>query len=307
MVVIVFGALRSGTTLLRLMLDMNPRFNCPGETDFLFDFLDMEAPGGPRLDRDALLRNRIYQASGVTLSPDLDGVEAVQDMIRQLQRPDKDCLVLMLHREVETALRILPDAPVLHMLRDPRDVARSAIGMGWAGTEYHGAIYWIRTERDWDAMQRAIPDARVQDLHYEALIRAPEAELRKVSEFFGVPYDPAMLAYDEGSTYAAPDTSLVEQWRRKQTPQAVGLVEGRLGPMLTSRGYTPSGHPPLDPGPLLRARLWLRDKRAVWALRTRRYGIIDPVLVGLGKRLGLPGLARGAQQRMNRKQVQFLK
>ncbi len=307
MIVIVYGALRSGTTLLRLMLDMHPRINCPGETDFLFDFLSFGPDGSARLDREALERNRIYQASGARLAPGLDGAEAVRDLVRQLQRDDKGCLVLMLHRHVAEALRIFPDAPVLHMLRDPRDVARSAIGMGWAGTEYHGAIYWMRTERDWDRMRGMHPRAQVQDLHYEALIRDPETELRKVSGFFGVTYDPAMLAYADGSTYDAPDASLVEQWRRKQTPQAVGLVEARLGSLLQSRGYVPSGHPSIHPGPLLALRLWLKDKQAVWRLRIARYGLIDPLLVGLGKRLGLRGLSRGAQDRMNRKQVSYLK
>lgn len=307
MIVIVYGALRSGTTLLRLMLDMHPRLTCPGEADFLFDYLRFEGSGAAHLDRDALTANRIYRASGVTLSDGLDGIAAVQDMVHQMRQSDDDCLVLMLHRGVAEALRIFPDAAVLHMLRDPRDVARSAIGMGWAGTEYHGAIYWIRTERDWDRMRAEHPTARLETLHYEALIRQPEAELRRVAAFFGVAYDPAMLDYAAGSTYAAPDASLVEQWRRKQTPEAVGLVEARLGPMLETRGYAPSGHAPVHPGRLRALRLWLADKSAVWRLRIARYGLIDPVLVGLGRRLGQPGLARKAQARMDRKQLSYLK
>ncbi len=307
MMVIVYGALRSGTTLLRLMLDKNAALNCPGETDFLFDFLSFDPDGNAALDRDALQRNRIFQASGLTLNPTLDDVAAVRDLVAQLHRPGAPCLVLMLHRHVAEALRLFPDTPVLHMLRDPRDVARSAIGMGWAGTEYHGAIYWMRTEWDWDRMVTEHPNAKTQDLHYEALIKTPEDTLQSLCAFFGVAFDPDMLNYSEGTTYDAPDVSLVEQWRRKQTPYAIGLVEARLGSLLTNRGYAPSGHPVITPNLMQRVQLLWQDKRAVWSVRIARYGLLDPVLVGLGRRLGLQGLAKDAQQRMNQKQIKYLK
>src|SRR6056297_1046670 len=56
----VYGALRSGTTLLRLMLDAHPSLSCPGETDFLFDHLSI-TDDGPLLDEEALEQDRIYR------------------------------------------------------------------------------------------------------------------------------------------------------------------------------------------------------------------------------------------------------
>ena len=55
-VVFVYGALRSGTTAFRLMLDAHPLTVNPGEFDFLFDYLhaDDTCPDGWRLDTDAL-------------------------------------------------------------------------------------------------------------------------------------------------------------------------------------------------------------------------------------------------------------
>ena len=38
-VIFVYGALRSGTTLFRLMLEAHPALSNAGEADFLFDFL----------------------------------------------------------------------------------------------------------------------------------------------------------------------------------------------------------------------------------------------------------------------------
>jgi len=305
--VIVYGALRSGTTLLRLMMDMHPQLDCPGETDFLFDYLRFDADGQGTIDADALARNRIYQASPARLNPDLRGEAAIRDMIEQLRQNPEARVVLMLHRGLEKALRLFPGTPVLHMLRDPRDVARSSIGMGWAGTVYHGVQHWIKTEREWDRVVAAHPQGNFMPLRYEDLITQPKVELERLANAFGVPFDVAMLDYHQNSTYAPPDTSLVEQWKRKQTPQEVALVEGRLGAMLTDRGYAPSGHAPVTPQGAERAALWLRDKQAVWKTRIGRYGVIDPVLVGLAKRLRIPPLGYAAQQRINRKTVKYLK
>ena len=308
MFVIVYGALRSGTTLLRLMLDMHPGLSCPGETDFLLDFTAIAPDGTVTIDADRLGRNRIYRASRARLDPALPGREALIDMIGQLRdRPDQ-CVVLMLHRGIETALRLFPDTPVLHMLRDPRDVARSSIGMGWAGTVYHGVEHWLRTEREWDRAMAAFPGTRTMTLHSERLILAPAEELARITSFVGLPFDPAMLDYHRASTYDPPDASLVEQWRRNQTARDLGLVEARLGPLLTARGYAPSGHRPVFPRRMERVALQAMNKRAIWSLRVKRHGLRDPLLVGLAKRLRLPALGHAAQARIDARTVsEFLK
>lgn len=307
MFVIVYGALRSGTTLLRLMLDMNPGLSCPGETDFLFDYVETDRDGTARIDGDALAQDRIFRDADITFDATLPAREAILDMIGQLHRREGDCVVLMLHRGVEKALELFPDTPVLHMLRDPRDVARSSIGMGWAGTVYHGVEHWMHTEAEWDRAVAANPAMVTQALRYETLILEPEAELRRVSGFFGVPYVPEMLDYAASSTYSAPDTKLIEQWKRKQSPEEIGLVEARLGEMLESRGYDPSGHPPVTPDSARQRQLWWTNKRAIWRARFHNYGIRDPLLVFAARKLGQPGLARGAQARIEAKLATLVK
>lgn len=307
MFVIVYGALRSGTTLLRLMLDMHPGLSCPDEADFLFDFADVAADGSVTIDREAMGRDRVYTDSAVTLSADLDGREAIADMIAQMHDTPGDCAVIMIHRGLETAMKLFPDTPVLHMLRDPRDVARSSIGMGWAGTVYHGAAHWIETEREWDRALAVHPGMVQADLRYEALIADPEAELSRVAAFFGVSFIPEMLAYDEGSTYSAPDISLIEQWKRKQSAQELSHVEHRVGALLTARGYTPSGHAPQEPTGMTRLRLEWQHKSSVWKTRVKRFGFVDPLIIRVARTLGLPQLGYAAQRRIDRKTLAILK
>lgn len=116
-----------------------------------------------------------------------------------------------------------------------------------------------------------------------------------------------MLAYDANSTYSKPDTSLVEQWKRMQTPREIGLVEYRIGALLTETGYAPSGPPAPPPGRLEGLALALQNRRAIWATRIERFGLLDPLVVAIANRLGLPGLGEGAQRRMDDKLVRYLK
>lgn len=306
--VIVYGALRSGTTLLRLMLNNHPGLNCPGEADYLFDYMSRSSDGQWTLDREGLKRDRIFQAAHITCSDTLDPKETIDDLISQLQAQGGAArLILMTHRALDIAIDMYGAVPIVHMLRDPRDVSRSSIGMGWAGDVYHGAFHWIDTENGWRTSAPMLEPGQHIDLRYEELIRDTEAQLDRVATFMGVSFDPAMTTYDEDSTYSAPDISLIEQWRRKLTPHQIGLVEARVGSLLEQTGYQPSGHPLPNLGGFGMAKLKLSNKKAVWQERIRRFGLVDPLLVAISYKLGMPKIAYGAQRRIDVKTEAYLK
>lgn len=309
-IVFVYGALRSGTTLFRLILDTHPALHNPGEADFLFDFLqpDPGHPTGWRYDRTGLAAHRIFRAKGIDLDPDLDGLDLLRDMIARLadQAPDK-VLTLNLHRHAARMAEILPGARVIHMLRDPRDVARSCVGMGWAGISYHGVNSWLRTEQDWARAAPRLAADRVLTLRYEDLMRDIEAELRKICTFLGVPYDAEMLRYHETTTYGPPDPGLAEQWRRKATPREVALLEGRLGDLLTGRGYLPAGPAPHRPGALERVALDIENRLRRWRHNIRRFGLPLFVSSHAARLLGLRGLQHRLDARIEGKVIRDLK
>lgn len=305
--VIVYGALRSGTTLLRLMLDGHPKLDCPGEADFLFDFLSKTEDGSWALDREGLTRERIYQSSKATVACDKPAREAVLDMIAQFHKSEESVVVLMIHRGLDKVLDMFPDVQILHMLRDPRDVARSSIGMGWAGTVFHGVSHWINTEHQWHTYVGKIGSNKVETLRYEALIRDPQEELKRVVTFFGLTYSNKMLSYIKSSTYSAPDVSLIEQWRKKLQVTDVALIEGRIGGLLRASGYEPSGHSPRQPRFPEMMVLEVKNTTSTWRTRIQRFGLVDPVLVMLARRLHAPRIGIKAQERINVKMVAYLK
>lgn len=306
--IILYGALRSGTTLLRLMLDAHPQLSCPGETDFIFDHLPPGAKPNTPYEREALEADRIYRAHRDRFA-DIPLPDPTPDGFLDQIRNRGDVSILILHRCLDRVLEVYPDIPILHLVRDPRDVARSSIGMGWAGDVYHGARHWMRTEGDWQDLSHKMATEQVLEISYESLIQDPEGRLGAICDFIGVSYDPSMLSYDSGSTYDKPDSSLVEQWRRKLTPYQISLVEGRIGSLLEQTGYAPSGHPPITPTGFARFSLIARNKWFVWAERFRRYGVADPIVDAMCRRMGMDTtpLARRARRRMDQAQMSYLK
>lgn len=301
--VFVYGALRSGTTVFRLMLDHHLLIANPGELDFLFDYLseDPAAPTGWRYDLEQLLLNRIFLSRNLTIPAGLNGLDLLAEFLRQIAAScgAKPVMTLNVHRHVDRILKIFPKARLLHMLRDPRDVARSSIQMGWAGTLYSGVHHWIETETDWDAGTAGIDPAQVFTLRYEDLFTDTEGRLRAVCDFLGVPWDAGMLDYHRNSSYPPPDPTLIKQWRRKCTARDVALLEGKAGTLMEARGYERNGDP-MFPGRQLRLELLAEDRRFIWSFRMKRYGIALLLAEKLLRHSGPKALHRKLKLQMNR-------
>lgn len=306
-VVFVYGALRSGTTMFRLMLNAHDALYNPGEADFLFDYLrrDPSGPGGWRYDRPGLTDNRIFRAHSLDLPDDLDGLELLASFLQQFQaRSPRAALTVNIHRHADIVMQMMPDARFIHILRDPRDVARSCVGMGWAGLSYYGIDPWIRTEESWDAA--AVPDAQVLTLRFEDLMANLGGSLSNVCDFVRVPFSTTMLDYHHDTTYAPPDPKLAEQWRKKAKPHEVALLEGKCGALIAARGYTP-GSTPHHPGPIERSMLVLRNNIGRRRASLRRFGL--PLLVGAKVTgwLGATELHRRFRRKMDTKTAKALK
>jgi hypothetical protein len=269
----VCGALRSGTTLLRIMLNCHPELSNPGEMDFLFD---PPRSGNGAVDREAFAHslnfNRVFRSTGLKIDQDLSYPDLIRSFATQLRTPGKR-LSINLHRHFDRAPEIFAEARYVHLLRDPRDVAKSAIGMGWAGNVFHGVDHWIDSERDMARLKSVVPAERVYTIRNEALIADPVGELTRLCGFLGVPFNPEMLEYPRRSTYTAPDKSLIEQWRRNQSPREVGLIEGKAAAMMTERGYALSGFPVLKPGAAERLAIRLDNSARRFRHLVGRYGL----------------------------------
>ncbi len=268
----ICGALRSGTTLLRLMLDAHPKIANPGEMDFLVDFpADADASAATEAYHAYLRRSWIFNEHDLAIDPALGCEDLSRSFVAQLGR-EGEVLTINLHRHFDRAHGVYPHAKFVHLLRDPRDVARSSIGMGWASNVYFGVDHWIESERAIGRLRAQVSPDQILSVRYEDLLRDTERELERICGFIGVSYDPLMLSYPDTSTYDAPDPALAEQWRRKLGPREIGWVEGKAGDMMQALGYERSGHPAVVPGRLERIYMKNADRLWRWRDQARRHG-----------------------------------
>ncbi len=305
--VFLVGAPRSGTTLVALMFDHHPQITWCGEVHYIVDFLPDRGLPAVAAYREWLERDRIFRMARLQVDPALDYPALVDSFLAQRRQvTGKPVVGGTLHRRFDRVLEVWPDARFIHLVRDGRDVASSCIGMGWAGNTWTGATRWLRAELAWDALRPRLDPACYLELSYEELIQVPRDSLSAVCAFLGVPYDPAMLSYPQDTSYGAPDPRLTEQWRRRD-PEEVRLAEARLGELLRARGYQPSGHPPLEVGPLDELRLRGQDRLARFRFRLDRYGPLLWAGETVTRRLGLEPLHRPLLRRVHEVDTRLLK
>jgi len=296
------GAERSGTTLLRLMLNGHPSISFDSEFEYS---VEMISPSGafpePKAYAAMLASHRIFLDSGHKIYAELDYPGIVRSFLEQKRERDcKELIGATVHHHFDRLLLIWPEARFLHIVRDPRDVARSTIGMGWAGNVWSGSERWLTAEHLWESMRTTLPHERFLETSYEAIINHSQEELKRICTFLGVCFDQKVFSYAETSTYDLPDPKLVCQWQKKLSEEECSLVESRVGGMLTERGYLPSGAPAVQVDEKWAARLEAQSKTYCRRFRLRRYGLPLYLLNFVSRNLPIDGLRQFCQHRINR-------
>jgi hypothetical protein len=207
----IVGATRSGTTLLRLMLDSHPEMAIPSETHFIPDLIKayrLESASPERLAEVVTAHRRWgdFQLDAGELAERFRAIDPINpgDAIRAFfalyaEREGKSRwgdktpgYVREMHR-IES---VLPEARFVHLVRDGRDVALSVLGMNWGpSTIPEAAFRWKK--RILRAREQVPRIGHYIEIRYEDLVRDTEDALRRVCEFVELPYDEAMLRYHE--------------------------------------------------------------------------------------------------------------
>lgn len=223
--IVIGGCGRSGTTLLRTMLDSHPRICCgPESSVFRRRALDPDALA----DRFGLDRGEvrgIYQAAASRPA----FIEAYAALC--LRSTGKARWAEKTPRNISrigAIFRFFPDARFVHVLRDGRDVACS-LRTHPRHKVVDGKLVPLDTwkpiagcARRWrNDIESSRPwwnDPRFCTLRYEELVRDSQGVLRRLMAFFGEPWDDAMLAHGGGGS------SFRDVTRFAQSPEALGVV-----------------------------------------------------------------------------------
>jgi hypothetical protein len=241
----IVGCPRSGTTLLRRMVDAHPRIAIVGETHWIPEVVR----GGRGLDIGGRVTAKLPP---VLLShpkfPTL-GIEREQVERLAAGRPSYPAFVAALFdvygarcgkpivgdetpgyvKEIGLLHDAFPYARFLHLVRDGRNVCLSALA---GDTPVTAAASWWRSHVLEGREQGRRLDPRLYvELQYEALVLDPEAECRRVCAFLDIEFHPAMLGFREGRTRFELD------WRTRMAREDIEAFEAVAGDALDAFGY----------------------------------------------------------------------
>lgn len=149
-----------------------------------------------------------------------------------------------------------PDAQIVHLIRDGRDVALSLFGRQhdfYVYNAYFAAEYWASHVERGRALGAELPPAQYMEMRYEDLLATPEHTMRQLCDFLGETYSPELFAVasvdDPGKTplvHAPLKADNAGKWRSRMSAAQVRAFESVAGDTLRELGYelTTAGTPP---------------------------------------------------------------
>jgi hypothetical protein len=267
--VFIVGCPRSGTTLLRRMVNAHPAIAITRETHWIPELV-RDGPVTPelleallahpkfaklevdRVELEELAAHGLSYSAFVTALFDRYGAAQGKRLVG-----DKTPGYV---REIPLLHGLFPLARIVHLVRDGRDVALSVVGWErktdqfrqrfpiWDESPVTTAALWWR----WHVLLgrragRELPPGLYHELRYEALVDDPRGECRRLCGFLDVDYDDAMVRFHEGRTRDEPGLSAkrawlpatpgLRQWRKEMRAEDVEAFEAAAGDALEELGY----------------------------------------------------------------------
>src|SRR5688572_10431129 len=206
----IVGSARSGTTLLRLMLNAHRRVAVPPESRFVTEIKYDTEPIGVESFLRALGSHKRFEAWDLPL-------EAVKREIEGDPVPYADALAAAYRayahvngkevwgdktpryvEHVPFIARLFPDSRFIHLIRDGRNVALSYANVPFGPKNVaKAAVLWAERVKKGCDDGRALSAGRYLEIRYEDLVDDAAGEARDICEFLQLEFDPGMLDYTE--------------------------------------------------------------------------------------------------------------
>jgi len=185
--IFVVGCPRSGTTLLRMILDSH-NLICSGEETGFLEYMEnivfqrwkhLDTYGIPR--EDVLSKIRDFYLTFHHANCDRTG--------KPIWAEKSPFYV----KHLGFINELFPKCKVIHIIRDGRDVAASYKEM-WGQWSFFMSLHdWIECTRTGQQAAASLGESRYFEVKYEDLVADPEPILKMMTAFLGIPWDDALL------------------------------------------------------------------------------------------------------------------
>ena len=256
----IVGCGRSGTSILRGVLNDHPSLAIPLEALFIADYLRVADRIPLEQLKALLLREPELAEWGIRIQADQIGncgsiaevIARVHEIYAQAHgKPNWGQKTPRLVRNHKLLRTHFPGARFIHMVRDPRAVVSSLVR-----SEVHRSTVWHATKRwitDVEAglnLERNFEEG-VLRVRYEDLVTDPDAELQHIFEFLLVdpvawPPEKSRKSPEYSKFYESIHSNLskeissdfVDLWKRHLSEEEVRQVESMVGSLPQKLGYS---------------------------------------------------------------------
>jgi protein-tyrosine sulfotransferase len=200
-IIFVGGVPRSGTTLMRCMLDAHPLIRCGEETRLIPRILFFaNSPNAQQMhsqdaDQGGVNRDTLDSAvSSFMLEIIVRHGKPAQNLC------NKDPFVLKFS---EYVTRLFPNSKFILMIRDARATVHSIISRkvgisGFKPGDYNGSFaQWNKLIEQMYSQCMVVGPSRCHPVYYEQLVLRPEKEMRKLFKFLNIPWSDAVLNHEQ--------------------------------------------------------------------------------------------------------------
>lgn len=302
--IFIVGANRSGTTLVRLILNAHPRIGVPEEVNYFSPWMAehwretasnedkfrnrvkwqlqhcIEPQVFPGIDRDTLTDEVVKRASTYDWRAVYKGALEAWAAHHGNERWGEKTPGNLFY--VDTLRAMFPDAQFIHVVRDPRAGVQSMKEISFFGEDVaFNALIRRKCLREGLAYDKRMPPGRWRRLRYEDLLATPEDTIAALCDFLGEEFHPCMLNYhndaeqymksgaasDFNKAARRPiDPNKIWSWRRKMNSEETAIVEIVCRREMKFLGYTPDA----TRLPFYQ-RMWLAVKSLYWWILCKRH------------------------------------
>ncbi len=261
----VLGVRRSGTTLLRLILDRSPGIAIPDESHFIPQLAHRHrTPVAPDAFLEDLRRLRTLvrwdlpaEEVASSLRPGMTTGEAIGAVFATYAgkhgKPRWGDKTPAYMRQLPVLESVFPEATFVHLIRDGRDVALSFLGLAegvatrtWGSPESPAGVacQWSTEICAARALGRRVGPSRFLEVRYEDLVADPARVVESVCSFTALPFDPSMLEPSDAEIAQRPHHRRLREppskrrdWRMEMGAEDVESFEAIGGALLVELGY----------------------------------------------------------------------